>query len=216
MVEEHTCKGDRETESKLLNIFPYLMSDNNKEFKEEQSHDDDMVVSELDQEHYNGDPCPNEIDRILHPILNQDMLGNDIVSNLEIIYRFKLKYFPSHQIMRSIIPSMGENFQSTLLSQLFKSSCLGLGSNQAVIFEIFSQEFEHSHIMGENVFHFSSESSVLNNILQFINFYYGWLEKVYKYQFHLFSIFKQQMGLVSFTVLLHYNLPHLILQFYLE
>ena len=30
--------------------------------------------------------------------------------------------------------------------------------------------------------------------------------KVYKDQFHLFSIFKQQMGLISFTVSLHYNL----------
>ena len=122
MVEEqeHTCKGDRETKSKLLNIFPYLMSDNNEELKEEQSHDDDTVVSGLDQEHYNGDPCPNRIDRILHPILNQDLLGTDIVSNLEIIPRIKLKTFPSHQIPRSIIPShLGENFQSTLSSQLF-------------------------------------------------------------------------------------------------
>ena len=70
MVEEHTCKGDRETESKLLNIFPYLMSESNEEFKEEQSHEDDTVISKLDQEHYNGDPCPNGIDRILHPIVN--------------------------------------------------------------------------------------------------------------------------------------------------
>ena len=32
------------------------------------------------------------------------------------------------------------------------------------------------------------------------------MKKVYKDQFHLFSIFKQQMGLISFTVSLHYNL----------
>ena len=46
-----------------------------------------MVVSELDKEHYNGDPFPNDINRILHPILNQSMLGTNLVSNLEIIPR---------------------------------------------------------------------------------------------------------------------------------
>ena len=46
----------------------------------------------------------------------------------------------------------------------------------------------------------------MNNIFQFINISYGWLEKVYKDQFHLLSIFKQQMGLISFTVSLDYNL----------
>ena len=95
------------------------MSDNNEEFKEEQSHDDDMA----NQEYHNGDPCPNDIDRILHPILNKDMLCTDLVSNLEIIPRIKLKSFPSHQILRSIISShLGENFQSTLSSQLFEFS----------------------------------------------------------------------------------------------
>ena len=46
----------------------------------------------------------------------------------------------------------------------------------------------------------------MNNFFQFVNLYYGWLEKVYKDQFHLFSIFRQQIGLISFTVSLHYNL----------
>ena len=46
----------------------------------------------------------------------------------------------------------------------------------------------------------------MSNIVQFLNLYYGWFEKVYKDQFHLFSIFKQQMGLISFLVSLHYNL----------
>ena len=82
---------------------------------------------------------------------------------------------------------------------------MGLCSNQAVTFEIFSQEFEHGHIIGKNVLHFPSRSSVMNNIFQFINLSYGWLEKVYKDQFHLFSIFKQQMGLISFIVSFHYN-----------
>ena len=51
-------------------------------------------------------------------------------------------------------------FQSTLPSQPFESSCMGFCSNQA-IFEIFSQEFEHGHIIGENALHFPSWSSVL-------------------------------------------------------
>ena len=85
-----------------------------------------MVVNELDQEHYNGDHLPNDINIILHPIPDPDMLGIDLVSNLEIIPRIRLKAFSSHQIPRSIIPSLGENFQSTLPSQLFKSSCMGV------------------------------------------------------------------------------------------
>ena len=100
MVEEHTCEGDRETKIELIDVFPYLMSDNNEDLKEEQSHDD-TVVSELDQEHCNKGSCPNSIDKMLHPILNQDMLGTDLVSDLEIIPRIKLKAFPSHQILRS-------------------------------------------------------------------------------------------------------------------
>ena len=121
MVEEHTCKGDRETETKCIDVFPYLMSDNTEELREEQSHDD-TVVSELDQEHCNEGPCPNDIDRILHPILNQDMLVQcvvtDLVLNLEIIPRINLKAFSSHQVLRSIVLGLGENFQSTLSSQL--------------------------------------------------------------------------------------------------
>ena len=67
VIEEHACKRDRETETELVGVIPYL------EPKEKQSHDD-TIVSELDQEHCNEDPCPNSIDRILHPILNQNML----------------------------------------------------------------------------------------------------------------------------------------------
>ena len=103
-------------------------------------------------------------------------------------------------------------FQSTLPSQLSEPSCMGYCSNQA-IFEIFSQEFEHRHIVGESTLHFPSWSSVMSNIFQFINLSYGWLEKVYKDQFHLFSIFKRPMGLISLSVSLHYNL---ILPFFLE
>ena len=117
-----------------------------------------------------------------------------------------MKKKSSHQFPRSIILShLGENFQSTLPSQLFESSCVGLSFNREIIFEIFSQEL-HYHIIGEKTHHISFQSSVMNNFFQFVNLYYGWLEKVYKDQFHIFSIFKQQMGLISFIVSLHYNL----------
>ena len=83
---------------------------------------------------------------------------------------------------------------------------MDLCSKQSFIFEIFSQESKHGQMIGENTLHFPSWSSVMSNIVQFINLYYGWLEKTYKDKFHLFSIFKQQTGLISFTVSLHYNL----------
>ena len=83
---------------------------------------------------------------------------------------------------------------------------MGLSFNQVVTFEISNQDFKHYHKIGEKVLHVSSQSSVMNNFFQFINLYYGWLEKVYRDQFHLFSNFKQQMGLISFIVSLHYNL----------
>ena len=46
----------------------------------------------------------------------------------------------------------------------------------------------------------------MNNIFQFINQSYGWLDKVYKDQFHLFSIFEQQIGLIPISISLHCNL----------
>ena len=111
----------------------------------------------------------------------------DLVSNLTIIPRIKLKTFSSHQIIRSIILShLGENFQSTLPSQLLQSSCMGLLSNQDVTFKIFSHESKHCLVIGENVFF---QSAWMNNIFWFTNLSYRWLEKVYKDQIHLFSIF---------------------------
>ena len=83
---------------------------------------------------------------------------------------------------------------------------MGLCSNQAVTFEIFSQEFEHCHIVREKSLHVSSQSSLMNNIFQFVNLSNGWMEKVYKDQFQLFSILEQQEGLTSILVLSHYNL----------
>ena len=109
-----------------------------------------MIVSGPNKNH----PCS----KIIYPIFNQDVsvqcVDIDLASNLAFIPVIQLKFFYSHQISRSIIPShLGENFQSTLLSQLFESSCMGLCSNQAVTFETFSEEFEHGHIIGENALH---------------------------------------------------------------
>ena len=87
-------------------------------------------------------------------------MDTDLVLNLETTPGINLKAFSSHQIPRSIVPNLGETFQSTLSSQLFESSCMGLCSNQAVIFENFSQEYGHGHIIGENTVHFPSWSSV--------------------------------------------------------
>ena len=61
-------------------------------------------------------------------------------------------------------------------------------------------------MVGGKAFHSMFQSSWINNIFQFINTSYGWLEKVYKDQFHLFSIFEQQMGLFSILISLQYNL----------
>ena len=63
VIKENACKRDRETETKLIDVLPYL------ELKKEQSHDD-TIVSELDQEHCNEGPCLDSINRIIHPILN--------------------------------------------------------------------------------------------------------------------------------------------------
>ena len=150
--------------------------------------------------------CPSKIP---HPLLNQEVsvqcVDTDLASNLAIIPGIQLKIVFSDQFPRSIILShKGENFQSALPSQLFESSCMGLCFDQS-FFEIFNQEHKHCHIIGENALHFLFKSWVMNNIFQSINLSYGWLEKVYKDQFHLFSIFEQQMGLISFSVSLHYN-----------
>ena len=130
---------------------------------------------------------------------------------------FNWKLFFSNQIPRSIIPSyLGENFESTVLSQHFESSCMGLCSNQAVTFETLSQGFEHGHIIGKNALHFPSRSSVMNNNFQFINLSYGWLEKVYKDQFH-FSQFLSNKWAWSLSQF-HYiaSCTHLIPPLFLE
>ena len=133
-------------------------------------------------------------------------VDTDLASNLAIIPGIQLKTFYSHQIPRSIIPShLGENFQSTLLSQLSESSCMGFCSDQVATFKIFSQESDNCCIIGEKALHFSFQLSWINNIFQFINLSYGWLDKVYKDHFHLFSILEQQMGLISILTSLQYN-----------
>ena len=90
--------------------------DNNLISFEDKSHDNyDMIACEH--------PCPNGIDKIPYLILNQDVsvqcMDTDLASNIGI----QFKTFYSHKILRLIIPSyLGENFQSTLPSQLLESS----------------------------------------------------------------------------------------------
>ena len=68
---------------------------------------------------------------------------------------------------RLVLAPLGDANQvlnfSTLPSQLFEPSFMGLCSNQATTFEIFSQEFKHGHIIGESTLHFPSWSSVMSN-----------------------------------------------------
>ena len=77
---------------------------------------------------------------------------------------------------------------------------MSLCSNQVIPFEIFSRESEHCRTIGEKAFHFPFQPSCVNNIFQFINLSYGWLEKVYKDHFHFFSILEQQMGVISILI----------------
>ena len=72
-----------------IEYLPCLVDDNfNHISEEEQSHDNyDTIVNEPSKKH----PCPNGIDKIHHPILNQDVLVKcvniDLVSDLAIIPR---------------------------------------------------------------------------------------------------------------------------------
>ena len=88
-------------------------------------------------------------------------VDTDLVLNLEITPGINLKALSSRQILRSILPSMGENFQSTHSSQLFEFSCMGLAFNQVDTFQIFNQEFKHYHVIGETTLHISSQSPVM-------------------------------------------------------
>ena len=87
----------------------------------------------------------------------------DLVSNLEITPGINLKALSYHQIPRSIISSLGENFQSTLPSQFFESFGMGLSFNKVVTFEISNHDLKHYHEIGEKALHVSSQSSVMNN-----------------------------------------------------
>ena len=145
MIEENAYKSYREIETKLIDVCPHL------ELKEEQSHDD-TIVSELDQEHCNEDPCLDSIDRILHPILNYNMLvqcvDTDLVSNLEITPRINLKLFPLIKLRDQLFQVWDKVFNPPSLPN-FLSLLLWVCSNQMVTSKNFSQEFEHCRIIGE-------------------------------------------------------------------
>ena len=58
VVEDQVCEDDKEARNEHIDIFPYQMNDDdhlslveyNEQSKEEQPHDDDILVSELDLE----------------------------------------------------------------------------------------------------------------------------------------------------------------------
>ena len=123
IVDSLICESIEDPHCMVDDYFDHIL-------EEDQSRDNyDMIVSESDQ----NNPCPNGIDKIPYQGLLVQCVDTNLVSNLAIIPRIKLKTFSSHQLPRLIIPShMEENFQSTLLSQLFESSCMGFWSNQGV------------------------------------------------------------------------------------
>ena len=58
-------------------------------------------------------PCPSKIRNPLNHDALVQCVDTDLVSNLEITPGINLKTLSYHQIPRSIISSLGENFQST-------------------------------------------------------------------------------------------------------
>ena len=81
---------------------------------------------------------------------------------------------------------------------------MGLCSNQAITCEIFGTESRKCQVANDKTFHLLS--SLVHNAFNFANFFDWVIEKLYKDQFHFFSFFKQQMGLISISSLLISNL----------
>ena len=58
VVEDQVCENDKEVRNEHIDIFPYQMNDDdhlssvecNEQSQEEQPHDDDIIVSEIDLE----------------------------------------------------------------------------------------------------------------------------------------------------------------------
>ena len=78
-------------------------------------------------------------------------------------------------------------------------------SNQVLTWEIFGKESRECQVVSGKIFHLFFQSSMVHNAFNFANSF-DWVEKLFKDQFHIFSIFKQQMGLISISGLLISNL----------
>ena len=70
--------------------------------------------------------------------------------------------------------------------------------------KIFGTESRKCQVVNGKTFHLLS--SLVHNAFNFANFFDWVIEKLYKDQFHIFSFFKQQMGLISISGLLISNL----------
>ena len=156
MVEDQVCEDDKEVRNEHIDIFPYQMNDDNRlslvecneQSKEEQPHDDDILVSEPDLEcslsHLSScNLCPNSHQKpprndscnvvtIPRHTFDQGDLVEEInhseSSSWDVsLANFSSKYPLSHA--RLVLTPLGNanqalNCQSTLPSQLLKSSSI--------------------------------------------------------------------------------------------
>ena len=221
------CANNQDVLNKFVNFIPDQFSENdqvssynfNDESIEGQSQDEDELVnhtrcSNLCSTSYN--------ESLIFSILNQDNLelgsyGQSCPQIVNIKLDQKITIIPTVESAffcqnpkSNLFIHLGEfsYLQSTLPSQLFQSS-LGWCSSQIFALEFFNRKYMHDYIIGEKALHFPFQSSWNNNACcQIIN-HFWWLEKVFKDQFHLFSIFEHQVGLVLIFRLLSLDLSPL-------
>ena len=225
MVEDQICEDDKEVRNEHIDMFPYQMNDDdhlssvecNEQSKEEQPHDDDILVIKLNLEHslshlsrwnlfsnsHQDTPRNNSCNvvSIPHHIFGQGDLVEEInhseSSSLEVSVNLA-NFFNKCPILhtRLVLAPLGDAnqvliFQSTLPSHLLKSFCM-------VTCEIFDTESQKCQVVNGKTFHLLL--SLVHNAFNFANFIDWVNEKLYKDQFHIFSFFKQQMGLISILV----------------
>jgi hypothetical protein len=230
IISRDHCVNNQDVINKLVNFLPDQFIENyhlsshefNDKSMEEQSQGQDELENQIrcsnlcstSYGEYLSVSLPYSSDSILNQGKLVKYLGLDncikfcpriiTFSNLEILPRIKsvinLNASPSFKISRSvIIDHVGGNiyFQSTLPYRLFKSFCLGLRLNK------FSGFLSHKSKSGQEVdcgtFYYVVQSSSVYSIRCLI-------EKLYKNQFHFFSVLKQQLGLILFIRLLIYEL----------
>ena len=137
------CEDDNEPKSYLINLRSCQMNEYN-----DKSNEEHLLMSEFDQECSLLQPSSFPLlykessrngslnfDNIPHSFINLDKMVLSYSHDVELlpIPKFEsvinLETFPS-QIPRSIIIKENTYFQSTLPSQLLKSSCMDSCSNQ--------------------------------------------------------------------------------------